>query len=112
MFHSGTNRCGEAVAPVRPGPEEAVAEVREQAHPPHGRRHQDHRGEDHSLGCSGAYHRYLGTLSASVVDPKLFFSDPDPTFQIISDPDPITDPTYLISHGGGNGKIFEKILNN
>ena len=30
----------------------------------------------------------------SVVDPKLFFSDPDPTFQEISDPDPISDPTY------------------
>ena len=31
----------------------------------------------------------------SVVDPKLFFSDPDPTFQEISDPapDPISDPT-------------------
>jgi len=29
----------------------------------------------------------------SVVDTKLFFSDPDPTFQEISDPDPILDPT-------------------
>ena len=33
----------------------------------------------------------------SVVDPELFFSDPDPTFQDISDPDsdpnPISDPT-------------------
>ena len=29
----------------------------------------------------------------SVVDPKLFFSDPDSTFQEISDPDPISDPT-------------------
>ena len=29
----------------------------------------------------------------SVVDPKLFFSDPDPTFQEILDPDPISDPT-------------------
>ena len=28
-----------------------------------------------------------------VVDPKLFFSDPDPTFQEISDPDPISNPT-------------------
>jgi hypothetical protein len=30
------------------------------------------------------------------VEPKLFFSDPDPTFQKISDPDPITDPTLII----------------
>ena len=29
---------------------------------------------------------------SSVVDPKLFFSDPDPTFQEISDPDPDLDP--------------------
>ena len=35
--------------------------------------------------------RYL--LTTSVVDPKLFFSDPDPTFQEISAPDPISDPT-------------------
>jgi len=27
-------------------------------------------------------------VSCSVVDPKLFSSDPDPTFQEISDPDP------------------------
>jgi len=33
----------------------------------------------------------------SVVDPKLFFSDADPTFQEISDPDPISDPTSFIS---------------
>jgi len=38
-------------------------------------------------------------LLSSVVDPKLFFADPDsdPTFQEIpdpdSDPDPISDPT-------------------
>jgi len=33
------------------------------------------------------------------VDPKLFFSDPDPTFQEISDPDPAPDPdpTQLLS---------------
>ena len=31
------------------------------------------------------------------MDPKLFSSEPDPTFQEISDPDPISDPTYLIS---------------
>ena len=29
------------------------------------------------------------------MDPKLFFSDPVPTFQEILDPDPISDPTYL-----------------
>ncbi len=38
-----------------------------------------------------------GWAAVSVVEPKLFFFDPDPTFQIISDPDsepdPITDPT-------------------
>ena len=34
--------------------------------------------------------RYLP--STSVVDPKQFFSDPDLTFQEISDPDPISDP--------------------
>jgi len=31
-------------------------------------------------------------VGTSVVDPKLFFSDPDPTFQEISDPDPAPDP--------------------
>ena len=29
----------------------------------------------------------------SVVDPKLFFPDSDPTFQDILDPDPISNPT-------------------
>jgi len=37
------------------------------------------------------------SLLVSVVDPKLFFPDPDPTFQESSDPapdpDPISDPT-------------------
>ena len=39
------------------------------------------------------------TRSNSVVDTKLFFSDPDPTFQEISDPDPAPDPdpTQLLS---------------
>ena len=32
-------------------------------------------------------------VKSSVVDPKLFFSDPDPTFQEIPDPDLISDPT-------------------
>ena len=36
-------------------------------------------------------------VGTSVVDPKLFFSDPDPTFQEFldpaPDPDPISDPT-------------------
>ena len=27
-----------------------------------------------------------GTVACSVVDPKLFFTDPDPTIQEISDP--------------------------
>ena len=31
----------------------------------------------------------------SVVDPKLFFSDPDLTFHIISDLDPVSDPAYV-----------------
>ena len=38
-----------------------------------------------------------GSILISVVDPKLFFSDPDldsdPTFQEILDPDPISDRT-------------------
>ena len=36
----------------------------------------------------------MPAVSTSVVDPKLFFSDPDsdPTFQEISDPDPDSDP--------------------
>ena len=33
------------------------------------------------------------TFHYSVVDPKLFFSDPDLTFQAISDP----DPTYFLT---------------
>ena len=33
------------------------------------------------------------SLKSSVMDSKLFFSDPDPTFQDIWDPDPISDPT-------------------
>ena len=38
---------------------------------------------------------FTAGIEYSVVDPKLFFSDPDPTFQKISDPDPdlISDPT-------------------
>ena len=38
---------------------------------------------------------FVAEVLASVVDPKLFFSDPDPTFQEIPDPapDPISDPT-------------------
>ena len=33
------------------------------------------------------------SLKDSVVDPKIFFSEPDPTFQEIFDLDPIPDPT-------------------
>ena len=36
-------------------------------------------------------------LHGSVVDPKIFFSDPYPTFQEISDPAPDPDPTQLLS---------------
>ncbi len=32
---------------------------------------------------------------ASVVDPKLFFPDPDPTLPLISDPDSNPDPACL-----------------
>jgi hypothetical protein len=39
----------------------------------------------------------ISGINISVMDPKLFFSDLDPTFQEISDPnsdpDPISDPT-------------------
>ena len=42
---------------------------------------------------SAAGHQRSIFILSSVVDPKLFFSDPDPTFQEISDPDPISDPT-------------------
>ena len=39
------------------------------------------------------------------MDPKLFFSDPDPTFQIILDPDP--DPiTNLMEEAKAKAKIF------
>jgi hypothetical protein len=42
------------------------------------------------------------TIVNSVVDPKLFVTDPDPTFQGVSDPDqtskkfPGSDPKYLL----------------
>ena len=39
-----------------------------------------------------AQKRYGTYHGASVVDQKLFLSDPDPTFQGIPDPDPISDP--------------------
>jgi hypothetical protein len=35
------------------------------------------------------------TLETSVVDPKLFILDPDPTLTVISDPDPDSDPNCL-----------------
>ena len=41
------------------------------------------------------YNYQFWPVDNSVVDPKLFVSEPgpDPTFQEISDPDPISDPT-------------------
>ncbi len=39
--------------------------------------------------CAPQLSAMLSTVhTASVVDPKLFFSDPDPTLTLISDPDP------------------------
>ena len=50
-------------------------------------------------------------MSPSVVDPKLFYSDPDPTFQEISDPapDPIPTPypTLFLSKEA-KAKFFNK----
>ncbi len=37
----------------------------------------------------------LGKIKDSVVDPKLFFPDPDPTLTLISDPDSNPDPACL-----------------
>jgi hypothetical protein len=31
----------------------------------------------------------------SFVDLELFFSDPDPTFHMVSDPDPVSDPSKV-----------------
>jgi hypothetical protein len=31
-------------------------------------------------------------VRSSVGDPEWFFSDPDPTFQLVSDLDPVSDP--------------------
>ena len=57
------------------------------------------KSDSHSKSCLLPV--VIGTVGTSVVDPKLFFSDPDPTFQEISDPDPapdpISDPTQFIS---------------
>ncbi len=61
---SGPNRCGEAVAAVRPGPEEAAPQVWEQAHPPHGGGHQDDWGEDHCFRCSGCLFCYNWNCAA------------------------------------------------
>ncbi len=36
-----------------------------------------------------------GKVLTSVVDPKLFFPDPDPTLTLISDPDSNPDPACL-----------------
>jgi hypothetical protein len=36
-------------------------------------------------------------VTVNIVDPEFFFSylDPDSTFQIVSDPDPVSDPPRL-----------------
>jgi hypothetical protein len=48
---------------------------------------------------SGAVITY-GTVYRSVVDPKLFFSDPDPIFRRVFDPDP--NPTWLAKSFGSS----------
>ncbi len=40
------------------------------------------------IGNLGNECRTYGLLTISVVDPKLFFPDPDPTLTLILDPDP------------------------
>jgi hypothetical protein len=65
---------------------------------------------------------YLSTVPmdiflTSVVDPKLFVTDPDPTFQKVTDPDPTfkkgsgsgfgSDPKYLLFLQNHNFKIFK-----
>jgi hypothetical protein len=54
------------------------------------------------VGFHGASHRpartqvsYNKNLPAALlwnVDPEFFFSDPDPIFQLVPDPDPVFDP--------------------
>jgi hypothetical protein len=36
---------------------------------------------------------FFAKVQCSAVDPELFFVDPDPTFQLVSDPEPVSDPT-------------------
>jgi hypothetical protein len=50
----------------------------------------------------------FGTLGISVVDPKLFFSDPDPIFVRVLDPDSDPDPLWLVK---SYGSIFFKCHN-
>jgi hypothetical protein len=45
------------------------------------------------MGCTTERLQFY--LGSSVVDPKLFFSDPDPTLTLISDPDSDPDPACL-----------------
>jgi hypothetical protein len=42
----------------------------------------------------------FSTLRSSVVDPKLFFSDPDPIFRRVLDPD--SDPSWLVKSFGSS----------
>ncbi len=44
------------------------------------------------MACGRAF---LIVENSSVVDPKLFFPDPDPTLALISDPDSNPDPVCL-----------------
>jgi hypothetical protein len=55
--------------------------------------------------------RFFESLAASVVDPKLFFSDPDPIFRRVLDPDP--DPTWQVKSFGSGIKhsLFHKAYN-
>jgi hypothetical protein len=45
-------------------------------------------------------------LDSSVVDPKLFVTDPDPTFLRVTDP----DPTFKKSSGSGFGSDPKYLL--
>jgi hypothetical protein len=59
--------------------------------------------QDHNPVLCGIVQDHDSVLCGiSVVDPKLFFSDPDPIFRRALDPDP--DPTWLLkSFGSGFG---------
>ena len=56
----------------------------------------DQAAKDRAEGlASPPESRYLDRTKSSVVDPKLYFSDPDSNFQEISDPDSDPDPIWI-----------------